>query len=96
LILADFIWRIIDKIKEARVQRAHQADLMRRIEALSPSEADALMTLSLVETNPPNSTALTLEMRPSLIEKDDVRGGWRIIERHAGIIKKWAKKRSKH
>jgi hypothetical protein len=75
-------------------KRSKKKELKRRLDTLSPSEAEGYALLIEEGTVPRDEVAFPLEQKPSLIERDYTKG-WRIADEyykdHEDFLKKWAK-----
>jgi hypothetical protein len=94
LILAEFVWKIIDWCKERRRLKEKAEELRQRLATLSPSDATALEKCVLEGEPLTEEIAASLNREPPLTERDHLLG-WRIVREHRDFLKKWATTRTK-
>ncbi len=94
LIFAEFMWKAYEWHQDRHERRARKEDeqlTRERIHKLSTEEKVALAGLILREDQP-SSTVIqaALEQRPALAERDERRGGLRVVSERRAVLKKWA------
>jgi hypothetical protein len=94
LISIQFLWQVADRRKKRNRSKARQKELEQRLATLRPLEANEYARFILEGQQPSTESAQSLEGKPSLIERDSLRG-WRVADEYSEycpeLLKKWAK-----